>query len=324
MLPFTVCIRCFTYNQSPYIIDALNGFVLQKTDFPFIAVIVDDASTDGTQEVIETYIDKHFIKSAENGFKKWRTEDANWTFARHDENQNCYFVAIYLKNNLFDDLHKKMGIIKDWIEAKYTAICEGDDYWIDSSKLQRQVDFLEKNEGYSTSTENGVIVYPSSDTTNLFSEEAERDVTFDELLIKRRFPTASVLFKSSAEWGMEKLKLPHFDTLQWAYLATKGKIHYNPIASSVYRRGPGVTSSNKIKWAYMVRSFNISLCKNFRVPKEIIKIRNEDVFVNIVNGTSEAISQAKWKDTIRLVFYGMMIHPYKMLKSFVSFLLITK
>lgn len=146
---FLVCIECFTYNQSSYIIDAMNGFIVQQTDFPFVAVIIDDASTDGEQDVIRSYVEGHFDHSQESGYREWDTEDASWTFAQHAENRNCHFVVVYLKKNLFKEPDKKKELIKDWYNAKYIAVCEGDDYWIDPLKLQKQVDFLESHEDFT-------------------------------------------------------------------------------------------------------------------------------------------------------------------------------
>ena len=57
---FKVCVRCSTFNQAKYIEDTMNGFVMQQTDFPFVCCIVDDASTDGEQDVIKKYMDMHF------------------------------------------------------------------------------------------------------------------------------------------------------------------------------------------------------------------------------------------------------------------------
>ena len=62
---FLVCIRCTTFNQSAYITDALNGFAMQQTDFPFVTAVIDDASTDGEQEVIKAYVNEHFYHSEE-------------------------------------------------------------------------------------------------------------------------------------------------------------------------------------------------------------------------------------------------------------------
>ena len=59
-MDFLVCARCFTYNHAPYIEDAMNGFCMQQTHFPYVCVIVDDASTDGESEVIKNYLQTHF------------------------------------------------------------------------------------------------------------------------------------------------------------------------------------------------------------------------------------------------------------------------
>lgn len=57
---FTVRIKCITFNHAPYIVDAMNGFCMQKTSFPFVVVIQDDTSTDGEPEVIKQYLQEHF------------------------------------------------------------------------------------------------------------------------------------------------------------------------------------------------------------------------------------------------------------------------
>lgn len=314
---YLVAIRCMTYNQSSYINDALNGFVMQETSFPFVAVVVDDASTDGEQEVIFEYVNKHFNDSQESGFKEWETEEAFWTFAQHRENKNCHFVVAYLKKNLYGN-PKKLELIKEWCNTKYIAVCEGDDYWTDDLKLQRQVDFLETNVEYSASAENGLIFYTSSQTTDVFSNESTKDVTFEELLIKRRFPTASVMYRACYCKGIESLVPPRFDTLVWAYLAKQGKIHYNQVISSVYRRGCGITSHDKIKWAYTVRSYNISLNKNFYIPDEIARIRKRDVFENLIKGLREAKRQKRYADVFKLFSYGVQLSPKRMFKLLVK------
>ena len=148
---FLVCIQCFTYNQAPYITDALNGFTMQQTTFPFVAMVVDDASTDGEQDVIAAYIEEHFdTHNSDIAYKK-ETDYAHITYAQHKTNKNCYIVVLYLKENLYSKgLHdKKLEYLSQWRDnTKYEALCEGDDYWIDPLKLEKQVDFLENNPEY--------------------------------------------------------------------------------------------------------------------------------------------------------------------------------
>lgn len=113
-----VSIRCITYNHEPFIRQCLEGFVMQQTNFPFEAIVHDDASTDGTAAIIREYAEKYpdIIKPI------YETENQ---YSKHD-----------------GSLRK---IMDAHMRGKYIAICEGDDYWIDPLKLQKQVDFMESH-----------------------------------------------------------------------------------------------------------------------------------------------------------------------------------
>lgn len=117
-----VSISCITYNHTPYIRECLDGFLMQKCDFDFEVLIHDDASTDGTQEIIREYQEKYpeIIKPILQKENQWsqgvRGINLKFNFSR--------------------------------AKGKYIALCEGDDYWTDPLKLQKQVDFLEENEDY--------------------------------------------------------------------------------------------------------------------------------------------------------------------------------
>lgn len=114
--PLMVSIKCITYNHEPYIRQCLEGFVMQKTNFRFEAVVHDDASTDGTADIIREYAEKYpdIIK------------------------------PIYETENQYSKKDGSLGRIMDAAcTGKYIAMCEGDDYWTDPLKLQKQVDFLE-------------------------------------------------------------------------------------------------------------------------------------------------------------------------------------
>ena len=113
-----VSVVCNTYNQEAYIRDALHGFVMQKTTFPFEILVHDDASTDSTAEIIREYTEKYpdFIKpilQTENQYSKKVSISKEFQFSR--------------------------------AQGKYIAFCEGDDYWTDPFKLQKQVDALEQH-----------------------------------------------------------------------------------------------------------------------------------------------------------------------------------
>lgn len=128
-----VSIDCITYNHAPYIRQCLESFLKQKTNFPFEILIHDDASTDGTADIIREYEERYpnIIKPI-----------------YQSENQYSKAISISTKYNF------------PRAKGKYIALCEGDDYWIDPLKLQKQVDLLENNSdcslccgGYQKQTE---------------------------------------------------------------------------------------------------------------------------------------------------------------------------
>lgn len=141
---YTVFVKCITFNHQAYIIDAMNGFCIQKTNFPYVCIIVDDASIDGEQDVIQKYFQEHFNVSETN-----ETNDYVMHFGHHKTNEKCYFIIMYLKYNHYSIKKSKVQYYASLQnKAKYIALCEGDDYWIDENKLQVQVDFLEENKEY--------------------------------------------------------------------------------------------------------------------------------------------------------------------------------
>lgn len=115
---YNVIIRCMTYNHEKYIEDALKGFVMQKTDFPFCALVVDDCSTDRTADIIRKY----------------------------EKEYPDIIKGFYLKENYHSQKKNKNPILQPWMDrCKYVALCEGDDYWTYPYKLQKQVDFLDSH-----------------------------------------------------------------------------------------------------------------------------------------------------------------------------------
>ena len=141
---YLVRVRCDTYNHAAYIKDALDGFCMQTTNFPFICTIFDDASTDGEPEIIRSYLQEHFELEDNVVGRREDTDDYTLIFARHKKNKNCYFAVYFLKYNHYSIKKQKLQYSQKFNEcAKYVALCEGDDYWIDPYKLQKQFDALE-------------------------------------------------------------------------------------------------------------------------------------------------------------------------------------
>jgi len=136
-----VSIRCIVYNQAPYLRQCLDGFVMQKTDFRFEAIVHDDASTDDSASIIEEYAEKYpeIIKPI------LETENQ---YSKHDGSLR--------------------RIVDSACKGKYIALCEGDDYWTDPLKLQKQIDFMESHPEYGMCCtdfdkvdEQGNILHPS-------------------------------------------------------------------------------------------------------------------------------------------------------------------
>ena len=143
---YLVCSCCFTYNHEAFILDALNGFVAQVTSFPVVYVIVDDASTDNEPQILRDYYFESFETEDPNVAYQENTDFGTVLYAQHKENENCFFAIILLKENHRRQRKTKKPYLTRWVDnAKYVAHCEGDDYWTDPLKLQKQVDILEQN-----------------------------------------------------------------------------------------------------------------------------------------------------------------------------------
>lgn len=154
---YKVLVKCLTYNQNQYIKDALNGFAIQQTDFPYVCLVIDDASIDGEPDIIKAFLERDCNT---NLSKEFEIDDAYITIAPHKTNSNCTFVVYFLKKNLYGN-PRKQNLIDEWRSCcQYEAICEGDDYWISSLKLQKQVDFLDFHSEYSMCCSDAKIILP--------------------------------------------------------------------------------------------------------------------------------------------------------------------
>ncbi len=129
-----VIIRCLVYNHEPYLRDCLEGFVMQKTDFPFRAVVHDDCSTDGSAAIIREYAEKY----------------------------PDIIEPIFETENLYsrrDGSLRRVMNAATYGRSEYIALCEGDDYWIDPHKLQKQVDFFDSHPDIAMVCSNAEVEY---------------------------------------------------------------------------------------------------------------------------------------------------------------------
>ena len=170
MLDKKVSVICVTFNQKRFIAQALDGFVMQKTDFSFQVLVGDDASTDGTTDVVIEYAKKYpdIIKPV-----------------LHSQNVGAF------KNSLS---------VYQAAKTEYVALCDGDDYWTDPLKLQKQVDFLEAHPDYAICFHPVTVHWDDgSKPDSVFPSEKKRfnksELVLNHLLKRNFIQTNSVMFR---------------------------------------------------------------------------------------------------------------------------------
>ena len=166
-----VSVACITYNHAPYIRQCLEGFLMQKTNFPIEIIVHDDASTDGTDDIIREYA----LKYPE------------------------LFKVILQEENQYSKGVDVLSLVFERSAGKYIALCEGDDYWTDPLKLQKQVDFLEQNPLYVMCSHRYDYYYQLNDTYDGNHNDTSRSYSLDFLLEGGwLFHPLTVMFKRSA------------------------------------------------------------------------------------------------------------------------------
>lgn len=246
--PF-VFVRCLTFNHEAYIEDALNGFVMQETNFPFVVTIVNDASPDNTRQVLDNYIKENCIlENVEHA----NTDYADIITAIPTQNTNCLLYILNLHENHFGKKSHRPYYQHFVDKAKYWAECDGDDYWINPHKLQKQVDFMEENEDCSLCFHKANTLI--QETGEIKDEFIVRDMPGNSSIIDLakgnyiHMPT--VLYRIYPNFNEELQKLSPCmptDYVMWMLLAEKGKIYKINEPMAVYRYGVGIWSKG---WNY--------------------------------------------------------------------------
>jgi glycosyltransferase involved in cell wall biosynthesis len=225
-----VSISCLTFQHSKYIKQCLDGFLMQQTTFPVEVLIHDDASTDGTEEIIREYEAKYpdIIKSLyekENQWVKGRRGSAVFNFPR--------------------------------AKGKYIAMCEGDDYWTDPLKLQKQVDFLEGNPGYEMCFTNCRTVSAVNETLNKsFVNYKNNSFTKDDLLFVA--PTLTRVFRNQNLAGFNLTEILGLDAILLIFQLHRGKAWFiNEVTASYRKHSGGIWSLanelSKAKYYFDIR-----------------------------------------------------------------------
>lgn len=205
----TVSVVCITYNQEAYIRQALDGFVSQKGDNYNLEIIVaDDHSTDGTQGIIKEYASKYPELFKPILRKK---NIGAWT-------------------NFLDAIRSSQG--------DYVALCEGDDYWTDEHKLQKQVAFLEKHSEYAMCFHRVKVVFENEEKKDEVFPKQTGGFTVKNLLQGNFIQTNSVMYHRQDYRGLIANAMPG-DWYLHLYHAQFGKIGFIEDTMAVYRRHAG-------------------------------------------------------------------------------------
>ncbi|MBQ6275465.1 MAG: glycosyltransferase [Bacteroidales bacterium] len=320
---FIVRIECITYNHASYIVEAMNSFCMQQTNFPFLCVIADDASTDGEPEIIKKYIGDNFDMMKIGLFTPDETDEYLRIYARHKENTNCYFCAILLKYNHYSIKKAKLTSIADLIKPiEYIAMCEGDDYWTDPLKLQKQVDILEAHPEYSACFHSAKVINMNGGFVRHFhpnSEKMKQIYDFNDSIKGWNVPTASLVFRKSEAIQkvmsyVYKYNIISVDRLRIAAMASVGNYYYIPEEMCIYRKHPGGISS----WGNRIEIFksNIRLYEGLRdyfAPKYSKGLTNR-IFEWHGVLTLEYYKQAKYLKYFKELFVTLLY-----VRSFIDF-----
>ena len=238
---YVVFVRTITYNHSGYIEECMDGVAKQETTFPFVQMVIDDASSDGSQEVIKNYVEREFDIDNANCYDN---ELALIIVGKHKKNNNYTIAAYLLKQNLYGN-PKKEELYKPWRESsKYEAICEGDDYWTVPNKLQIQVEFLESHIDYSAVATQSMVIYETDKTPHPFSKQLkDYDWKIGALIGYRPFHTSTIMHRTNPE-VYNRPKVYSGDICLIVMLSQIGRWKFLSQNTCVYRKHSGGASSN--------------------------------------------------------------------------------
>lgn len=280
-----VSVSCITYNHAKYIRQCLDGILMQKTDFRYEILIHDDASTDGTDDIIREYETKYpdIIKpiyETENQYSKGIRISATYNYPR--------------------------------AKGKYIALCEGDDYWTAPYKLQKQVDYMESHSEYAMCFHD---CYIHNETQNEFYHEEiqDRDYSVNELFSKWIVPTASMLLKKEGVLEISPdIRIINGDIRVVLSCFAHGKIRGMKDKMSVYRvQENGVTLKRvkenplKLEIAYIGHYKCLKEMYPF-IPNDVYKQKLANTYINI--GVLNLKLKRPFKGLINIV-HALLLSP---------------
>lgn len=294
---YKVLVRCNTYNQAKYIKDALKSFSMQSTNFPFLTYVMDDASKDGEQAILREWINEHCNPEDVIEFDN---DLVTLLMAKDKDNVNCIYAIHLLKKNLYCKPEKREIYYYWQKQCKYEARCEGDDYWTDTLKLQKQVDVLDSHPELSLCFHSYKIDYTDGNSEiKHYYQESRNIITAQELIQKNIFPKVVTMMFDIEKYGEGYLQWckgsPVGDFPMCLQLYLHGNAAYIHEPMSAYRLNAGnswTSSINKsFKKRYKHRKALNNVWRQFdevskhqytKIIKKEIRKRNAIFLANII------------------------------------------
>lgn len=220
-----VSIICITFQHEGFIRATLDGFLAQETDFPFEVIIHDDHSTDGTAAIIREYA------------------------AEHPD----IFVPVLQEENQYSKGRKPWTVVFPMARGRYIAMCEGDDHWIDPTKLQRQVDALEADQhavGCFTDAWNEMDGVRTSYMDGIYASKPANERSDQRAMIMgQNIPACTIMVRREAAVPLPSIlnKAPVGDTLLYVHVTRSGPLLYLPGFTAVRTMHAGGVHSLKAK-----------------------------------------------------------------------------
>jgi hypothetical protein len=203
-----VSIVTTTHNQEAYVRQAFDSFVAQQTDFPVEVVVADDASTDSTPAIIQEYVDRH----------------------------PQMFRPIFRPENLGLNLNLTGALSA--ARGEYVALCEGDDYWVDPLKLNKQVAFLDRHPNTAVCFHPVRVVWEDgyAKDSKFPPVYLRGKLTVDALILMNFIQTNSVVYRRQQRYDDIPPDVMPLDWYLHVRHAANGEIAMLPETMAVYRR----------------------------------------------------------------------------------------
>lgn len=280
-----VSITCTTFNHERYIAQAIEGFLMQKTNFEYEILVHDDASTDRTASIIREYENKYpdIIKPI------YQTENQH---------------SMGIKNNIAFNLPRARG--------KYIALCDGDDYWTDSLKLQKQANYLEEHPNCSMCFHAVKVVKNDGKPARRFFKpyDENRAVSVEDIILGWGgfIGTNSMLFPKKCLDSLPGFfwQSPVGDFPLTLYLAIQGTVYYFNEVMSAYRTGVAGSWTSRVTASKdmlielrtgmidMINEFNKHT--DYRYADSVALRQNEnELLLLIAEGNIKALKEEKHK-----------------------------